>query len=230
VGKRVNGLADKDFEPESVRVIEQIRNEIIDGVRKPGSRLVERDLAEDLGVSRLPIRDALRVLVAEGLVTPRPRSWATVREFTASDVADLHEVRGALETMSFALAAQRHTREGLAQLREVLEVEIAAAAAQDFTTARRAGANFHEVVISMAGNDLLLELQTSLAPRMRWVLAQHDDLETMAHEHELLYNAIAERNVGLVKRLAEQHLDTSRGSLNDKRAREGIAGTTEDLH
>ncbi|MHC6178094.1 GntR family transcriptional regulator [Glutamicibacter endophyticus] len=226
----MNGLAGKDFEPESVRVIEQIRNEIIDGVRKPGSRLVERDLAEELGVSRLPIRDALRVLVSEGLVTPRPRTWATVREFSASDVADLHEVRAALEAMTFTLAAQRHTREGLAELREVLDRELAAAANQDYTTARRAGASFHEVVIKLAGNDLLLELQSSLAPRMRWLLAQHDDLQTMAHEHELLFEAIAERDVELVKRLVEQHLNTSRGSLADKRAREDEAATEAGIH
>ena len=78
------------FEPESERVTRRLRDEILDGVRGPGDRLVERDLAAELGVSRVPVRDALRALAAEGLVTPRPRSWAVVREFTASDVADLN--------------------------------------------------------------------------------------------------------------------------------------------
>ena len=72
------------FTPESERVTRRLRDEIIDGVRAPGSRLVERELAESLGVSRLPVREALKTLVAEGLVTPRPRSWAVVREFTTS--------------------------------------------------------------------------------------------------------------------------------------------------
>lgn len=214
------GLAEKNFEPESVRAIERIRNEIIDGVRQPGSRLVERDLAEELGMSRLPIRDALRVLVSEGLVTPRPRSWATVREFSATDITDLLEVRAALETMAFSLAAQRHTEAGLAQLREVLDEELAAAAAQDFVAARRAGAKFHEVVIALAGNELLLEVQGSLASRMRWLLAQHDELDLMAHEHELLFDAIAGRDLAQIEGLVQRHLSTSRGSLDLKHGSE----------
>ncbi len=119
--------ADGDFEPELVRVTARLRDDIIDGTRPPGSKLVERDLAAELGVSRVPVRDALRVLVAEGLVTPRPRTWAVVREFTAADVADLNEVRSAFELLTFQLAAQRHHRAGLDRLRDVVEVELAAA-------------------------------------------------------------------------------------------------------
>ncbi|PRA10706.1 GntR family transcriptional regulator [Arthrobacter sp. MYb211] len=207
--------------------MERIRNEIIDGVRPPGSRLVERELADELGVSRLPIRDALRALVSEGLVTPRPRSWATVREFTAPDIADLLEVRSALETVTFSLAAQRHTRHGLAELREVLDEELVAARAKDYITARRAGARFHEVVIQLAGNDLLSEVQGSLASRMRWLLAQHDELEVMAEEHEQLYEAIAGRDIVRLQQLVQQHLSTSRGSVTEKQAREDSSTARE---
>lgn len=119
------------FTPESERVTRRLRDEIIDGVRVPGSRLVERELAESLGVSRLPVREALKTLVSEGLVTPRPRSWAVVREFTTSDIADLDEVRSGLETLGFRLAAQRHTREGLERLRATVDAELDAARADD---------------------------------------------------------------------------------------------------
>ncbi|KAB2362945.1 GntR family transcriptional regulator, partial [Actinomadura montaniterrae] len=118
-------------EPESARVARLIRDDILDGVRPPGDRLVERDLADELGVSRVPVRDALKTLVSEGLVTLRPRTWAVVREFTASDIADLREVRSALEVLTFKLAAQRHTRAGLARLRAALDAELAAARAGD---------------------------------------------------------------------------------------------------
>ncbi|MGW2221768.1 GntR family transcriptional regulator, partial [Nonomuraea sp. NPDC001684] len=102
-------VAGAGFEPESVRVIRRLRDDILDGVRPPGSKLVERDLATELGVSRVPVRDALATLAAEGLVTLRPRTWAVVREFTARDVADLVEVRSAFEAVTFQLAARRHT-------------------------------------------------------------------------------------------------------------------------
>ncbi|MGW5095857.1 GntR family transcriptional regulator [Streptomyces nodosus] len=201
------------FEPESERVTRQLRDDILDGVRKPGSKLVERELAAQMGVSRVPVRDALRVLVAEGLVTPRPRTWAVVREFTPSDIADLAEVRGALEALTFRLAAQRRHRAGLDQLRSTLEEELQAARAGDAVRARRAAADFHETVTSMAANELLSELAGTFRSRMRWLLGQYDDLMAIAREHEALYAAIADRDVALVDELVSTHLENSRHAL-----------------
>jgi DNA-binding GntR family transcriptional regulator len=209
-----------DFIPESERVTRQLRDEILDGVRRPGSRLVEREVAEHLGVSRLPVRDALKALVAEGLVTPRPRSWAVVREFSASDVADLDEVRSALETLAFRLAAQRHTRAGLERLRADLDAELEAARAGDAVRARRAAADFHQTVVSLAANELLSELENVLRSRMRWLLGQHDDLLGIAREHEALYHAIADRDVARVESLVLAHLTTSRRAVTSRRDRE----------
>ncbi|TDQ00931.1 GntR family transcriptional regulator [Labedaea rhizosphaerae] len=194
------------FEPESERVTRQLRDEILDGARAPGDRLVERDLAADLGVSRVPVRDALRVLVAEGLVTPRPRSWAVVRAFTAADVANLNEVRAAFEPLTFRLAAQRRTDEGVERLRALVTDELAAARAGDAVRARRAAADFHEAVISLAGNDLLAELHGVLRSRLRWLLGQHDDLMAVAEQHEQLCAAIAAGDLALVDELAAAHL------------------------
>ncbi|CAM3099809.1 GntR family transcriptional regulator [Stackebrandtia soli] len=205
------------FEPESERVTRRLRDEIIDGSRAPGSRLVERDLAAELGVSRLPIRDALKSLVAEGLVTPRPRSWAVVREFTPTDVADLHEVRSALEVLTFRLAAERRTREGLDRLRADLDAELEAARGGDAVAARRAAADFHETVTSMAANELLSELGRTTSGRMRWLLAQHDDLMAVALEHAALYAAIADRDVERTLGLVAEHIENGRRAEVDKR-------------
>lgn len=208
------------FEPESERVTRQLRDQIIDGARAPGSRLVERELAAELGVSRLPIREALRALVTEGLVTPRPRTWAVVREFTPTDIADLDEVRTALETLTFRLAAQRRTRAGLAKLRADLDAELSAAREGDAVRARRAAADFHETVTSLADNELLNELGGTLRSRMRWLLGQHDDLVEVAEEHEDLYGAIADRDVPRVEELVMKHLSTSRAAVRRKNTRE----------
>ncbi|MFD4647511.1 GntR family transcriptional regulator [Streptomyces sp. NPDC057889] len=207
----------EEFEPESERVTRQLRDDILDGVRKPGSKLVERELAAQIGVSRVPVRDALRVLVAEGLVTPRPRTWAVVREFTPTDIADLNEVREALEVMTFRLAAQRGDRAGLGRLRSNLDEELAAARSGDAVRARRAAADFHETVTSMAANELLSELEGTLRSRMRWLLGRHDDLLAMALEHEALYAAVADRDVALVEELVVEHLENSRRAIADKR-------------
>ncbi|MDI3417748.1 GntR family transcriptional regulator [Streptomyces luteolus] len=200
------------FEPESDRVTRQLRDDILDGVRRPGSKLVERELAAELGVSRLPVRDALKALVNEGLVTPRPRTWAVVREFSPTDISDLDEVRSALETLTFRLAAQRSTRAGLDRLRADLDAELEAARRGDAVRARRAAADFHETVTWLAANELLSELERTLRSRMRWLLSRHDDLLAVAQEHEELYDAIASRDVPRVEELVMKHLETGRSA------------------
>ncbi|TCO26509.1 DNA-binding GntR family transcriptional regulator [Kribbella steppae] len=199
----------RSLESESERVTRLLRDEILDGVRAPGERLVERDVADGLGVSRVPVRDALKALVAEGLVTLRPRSWAVVREFTDSDIADLNEVRAAFEPLTFRLAAERRTREGLDRLRRALDEHLAAARANDAVLARRKAADFHEIVTELASNELLVEVERPLRSRMRWLLAQHDDLMAVADQHEGLYAAIANRDVAEAERLVAEHLALS---------------------
>ncbi len=200
------------FEPESERVTRQLRDEIISGHRPPGSKLVERDLAAELGVSRVPIRDALRTLVTEGLVTSRPRTWAVVRTFTPADVEDLHEIRSAIEVLAFRLAAQRWEEEGLARLRADLDRQLAAARAGDAVEARHAAADFHETVTALAANELLGEIEHLLHSRMRWLMGQHDDLLAIAAEHVELYDAIAAREVERVETLAKAHVFSSLGT------------------
>ena len=198
------------YESESERVARMLREEIIDGRRAPGSRLVERDLAADMGVSRIPVRDALHELVAEGLVTPRPRTWAVVRTFSETDVEELIEVRSALEVLAFRRAAVVGIDDQLRALRRSLATEQRAAAAGDVRAARQAGADFHEAVIEMAGNALLSELFGVTRSRMRWLLAQHSDLVPMAEEHVGLYQALADHDPDRAAALAQDHLVTSR--------------------
>lgn len=197
-------------ELESVRVTRLLRDDIMLGRRAPGSRLVERDIAAELNVSRLPVREAIRVLVGEGIVIARPRTWAVVREFTQRDIQDFAEVREAIETLIFAFAAERHDEEDLERLRAALARERAAAAAGDLIAGRAAAGEFHEVASSMAGNDMLRELVGIFTTRLRWLFGQFQDLEGMLAEHERLYDAIAARDVELLSVLVPQHLARGR--------------------
>jgi DNA-binding GntR family transcriptional regulator len=206
-------------ESETERVTRLLRGEILDGVRKPGDRLVERELAGALDVSRVPVREALQALAADGLVTLRPRSWAVVREFTDSDIADLNEVRVAFEPLTFRLAAERRTREGLDRLRRTLDQQLAAARAGNAVVARRKAADFHEIVTELASNELLVEIERPLRSRMRWLMAQHDDLIGVAGQHLDLFTAIANRDVAAAERLAAEHLAESQALIRDLRGR-----------
>lgn len=194
---------------ETVRVSGVLRNEIIDGKRTPGEKLVERNLATELGVSRVPVREALKQLASEGLVTNRPNTWSTVRIFSPSDIADLNEVRTVFDVLSFELAAQRHTREGLARLEEIMLKGQKLSKAGDAVGAHRCAAEFHAMVTELSGNQLLVEIGELLGSRMRWQLSQHDDLDFVAAEHANLYEAIARRDHAGVSELAARHLSTS---------------------
>lgn len=195
---------------ESTRIASWLRDAILDGLRAPGSRLIERDLASEFGVSRVPVRDALKVLVAEGLVELRPHTWAVVREFTDADLADLDEVRAVLEPLTFRLAAERHRRDGLVRLKQSLELEQSGARSGDGIGSRRAAADFHEIVTDLAENQLLSDMMKGIRSRLRWALSQHDDLQHFSEEHIALFDAIEARDADRAAALAAAHVETSR--------------------
>ncbi len=206
------------FEPEPQRVARALRDQIVVGERAPGSKLVERDLADELGVSRVPVREALRLLVAEGLVTPRPRTWAVVRTFTDDDVDDLLDVRAALEGLAARRAAEHRDPSRLGALADALGREDDAARRGDAVAARRAAADFHEALLAAAGNTVLDEVTAVTASRARWLLGQHEDLAQMAGEHRLLLEAIRAGDVEGAARTVAAHLRTSRSAVASLRS------------
>lgn len=194
-------------ELESSRVARVLRDDIILGRRLPGSRLVEREIAAQLNVSRLPVREAIRILVAEGIVVSRPRTWAVVREYTLDDVRDFAEVRAPIETMLFVYAAERHDAAGLAGLRAVLEREERAARNGDRAAAQAAAGDFHAYMAVLAGNEVLTELAGIFATRLRWIFGLNEDPIGMVVSHAELFEAIAARDAESVRRLVARHLD-----------------------
>nr|WP_280480910.1 FCD domain-containing protein [Nocardia cyriacigeorgica] len=103
-----------------------------------------------------------------------------------------------------------------------------AARSGDAAAARRAAADFHETVIRLTGNELLGEMHATLRSRMRWLLGRHDDLITVAREHQQLYDAIANRDLARVEELAVAHIDTSRALADRRAAAEAGESVTEN--
>ncbi len=210
-------------ELESARVTRILRDDIVLGRRLPGSRLIERDIAAELNVSRLPVREAIRALVAEGVVVARPRTWAKVREFTHRDIQEFSEVRESIEALIFALAAERHDEAGLARLQEAYERERDAALSGDSETARRAAGEFHEVAADLAGNEMLCELVGVFVTRLRWLFGQHDDLIGMSDEHRVILDAIIARDSEKLRHLIPQHLARGRAAAERRLAAQAYA-------
>ena len=211
-------------ELESGRVARILRDDIMLGRRAPGSRLVERDIARSLNVSRLPVREAIKTLVVEGIVVTRPRSWALVREFTLKDIQDFSEVRSALETLAFVLAAERHDDDGALRLREILDREEQAARSGDVENARIAAAEFHAAAVELADNTGLEELGQVFITRLRWLFGQHDALFDMAEEHREIYAAFTARAADRLRELIPLHLRRGRAAA-EERLRQRLAQT-----
>jgi DNA-binding GntR family transcriptional regulator len=196
-------------------VRERIRSGIADGRWAPGARLVERDLAEELAVSRVPVREALQMLEREGFVQLLPRRGAVVRELNRTVVQDLFDIRQALEVLAARLVAERIDDEGLARLHAVLEEGRRALEADDQAWSGTANTAFHETLLDLARNDSLRGLLEPLSGRLRWLFRQTRDYPRVQSEHEQLYAALAARDAELAAAVALAHVRASRHMVLD---------------
>jgi DNA-binding GntR family transcriptional regulator len=154
------------------KAYESIRSRILSGSFKPKSHLREKDLAESIGVSRTPVREALRKLAADGYVQFIPNRGAFVAEWTGSSLSDLIEVRAELAAMAGRLAASHVRREALAELGKLNQTMIDLAERRPsgyLTEVSRLNLRFHNVVLEAAGNEWLTSLmqQTAFLPMVQ---------------------------------------------------------------
>jgi len=174
---------------ETVR--DTLRTRIFEGHYAPGTRLVERDLAAEFSVSRLPVREALRMLRQEGLISDRGARGAEVSSLSPKDVEDLFDVRQSLEVLACRLAAKRATKEDLAYLKGLLDNAGAFLAKGSVMEAHRANSEFHDAITAIADNNFLKSALEPLQGRMHWLFRHVSDLPELIREHRELYAAIA---------------------------------------
>ena len=211
-------------------VREHIRRGIADGRWLPGSRLVERDLADEFRVSRVPVREALQMLEREGFVELLPRRGAVVRMLTPEVVSDLFDIRQALEVLAARCAAERIDDAGLERLHGVLLEGRQALEAGDQAWRGSANTAFHETVLDLAGNQSLRDLLEPLSGRLTWLFRQTRDHARVQAEHEQLYAALSARDAELAVAVALAHVRASRHMVLDApplAAPEGATGGTD---
>lgn len=192
------------------QVADIIRDRILEGTLMPGQRLVERTLASELGVSRIPVRDALNILRGEGFVTAFPNRGMLVTPMSRQDIEELFEVREALEVLAARRATENATSEELDKLAEALAHSEAAAARSDSRDVGRCNQEFHDLLTASAHNSLLTSLMVPLEGRLHWLLRQNDDPELLHFEHVELLKAIRSGDPELAAKRALSHVCTSR--------------------
>ncbi|MEV1021591.1 GntR family transcriptional regulator [Streptomyces sp. NPDC050264] len=191
------------------RVLATLRQEIIGGRLRPGDRLVERELAERFGVSRVPVREAIRALLSEGFVTFETPRRAVVRTLTRTDVTELYELREALEVYAAGLAAERAEPGGLAELAELLDRAALATGEGDDETIADINSRFHDRLLAMAGNGLLIGVMQPVDGRLRWLTRRNEAWSQQLDEHRRLYDAVAAGDPERARAVALGHVRTN---------------------
>jgi len=189
-------------------VSDQIRGQILDGKLRPGARLVEDRLSIELGVSRVPVREALLGLSREGLVTLERNRGASVTDISPETVAELVEVRALLEGLNAKLAARRHDPEIVAELRDTLKRGNAASKNGSPEELSRLNAEFHERLTEASRNSVLAGIMRSLRERTGLAFALNgrararDDWQ----EHAGILAAVIDGDEELATLLATRHV------------------------
>ncbi|WP_225079716.1 aspartate/glutamate racemase family protein [Streptomyces sp. CoT10] len=205
------------------QVRDEIRSRISDGRYPAGARLVEQRLADEYGTSRIPVREALRMLESEGLVVTVPRRGVVVASLSRADLEHLYNLRESLEAMAFRLAAARATPGEVRSLHRLLERMRAAVEGGDHREVVAVNTQFHSQVVEMAGNPYLGTALQPVDGRLRVMIGINHDYGRQFAEHEALIKAISDGDADRAAALAAAHVDASRHSTLDRYDEHGPA-------
>ena len=206
-----------EFLPLRDVVFNTLRKAILTGQLKPGERLMEVHLANKLGVSRTPIREAIRKLELEGLVIMIPRRGAEVAQITEKSLKDVLEVRRALDVLCIELACERITEEEIEELQMACAEFEQATKGKDTSVIAKADVKLHDIIVRATGNQRLQQLVNNLAEQMyryRFVYIKDDSQHTkLIAEHKEILESILERNKERAASAARIHIDNQEKSI-----------------
>ena len=191
-------------------VSEELKREILVGEIAPGTRMMEIELADEMGVSRTPVREAIRKLEKEGLVTIEPRKGAYASDVSIKDMVDVLEVREDLEAMAAAMAAQKVNKDEKQALIEATMEYKEAVESERTEDIIRCDEKFHQLIVNYSGNKTLIQLFSQvqeLALRFRYLY--YDDFsryERMPMEHREIEEAILSGDYEKARVAAGEHV------------------------
>jgi GntR family transcriptional regulator of gluconate operon len=190
---------------------DRIREQILGGGFHQGDHLVESRIAQDLNISRGPVREAFKLLRAEGLLQEEPRRGSFVVKLGPDDVREIYELRAAIEGRSARIVASQRDPAVLEHLRGLIGRIESAVEANDAPSVFAADLAFHEALVQAAGNARLDEVFTRYVPTLRALLRLDEhlyrSLDDIAMEHRPLLQSIEEGDAAKAAALAEEHSD-----------------------
>jgi len=193
-----------------VQALKQIQTAIKDRKLKPGDRLIETELANEMGISRFPIREALRQLEKEGLVQSIPFKGTTVARFSRKDIEDLYHLRGALEGLALRTLIPKTTAAEFKKLQTIVKAMTKAGEERKSRKVIEEDLRFHKRLCELSGNDKLLSVWLTLESQSRIFLNfekfQYSDLSNFIKWHEEILKAVQERHQEKAERILLEHL------------------------
>jgi DNA-binding GntR family transcriptional regulator len=196
-------------------VATELRRLILDGTLRPGERLIEDRLAELLGVSRNPIREAIRMLEAEGFLDVTARRGSFVATLSASQATDLFEVRLALEPLGARLAAAQPSGSHTGRMKQILAAVQTSPDSFELDTLSELHTELHALIFEMTGNSYLIAMAIPMVKRGQWLLRQSSPLRLPEawSEHHWLIAAIESGDPELAEAAARHHVLSVRGRI-----------------
>ncbi len=209
------------------KVLEKLRSAIQTNKLKPHQRLVEKEIARQMGVSRVPVRQAIHVLERDGLVVIEPRRGATVVDLSDQDVEEIYGLRTALETYAIGLVVQKAQESDINALQDIVDRMIRRATENHRPDQTNLDLKFHETICMLSGNRKLLEAWQRLSTQLRTILAfktlVFDDTQFIPRGHQRVVDAIRRRDATTAQRVLSEHIAMSADQL-----RKGFASSNTE--
>ncbi len=210
-------MKDEEYLPLRDVVFNTLRQEILTGKLKPGERLMEIHLANKLGVSRTPIREAIRKLELEGLVIMIPRRGAEVAQITLKSLQDVMEVRRALDVLAIELACERMGQAELDSIYQACENFKSAVRNGDTRLLAEADVAFHDKIVLSTGNTRLIQLVSNLSEQMyRYRFEYLKDVSShgiLQQEHLEMYHSILKKDKITAADVVRKHINNQEEAI-----------------
>lgn len=199
-----------DYKPLREVIFNTLREAIIVGELKPGERLMEVQLSEKMGVSRTPVREAIRKLELEGLVNMIPRKGAHVADLSVKDIIDVLEVRASLDGLATSLSASRITDDELKELKHIQTQFAQYVEKGNLHGLVKKDVEFHDIIYRSSRNEKLIQIANNLreqVQRFRVIyLKDYSSTQEIIREHMDIYESLNNRDSQAAQKIAQQHI------------------------
>ncbi|MBV7275989.1 GntR family transcriptional regulator [Clostridium thailandense] len=209
-----------DLRPIREIVLERLRMAIIDGTLEQGDRLVETTVAENMGVSRTPVREAFRQLEIEGLAENVPRKGTIVKGISKKDIIEIYEIREMLEGLEFRLACFNISESQISELKGKISIMEQYIDNNDITGYWKAHGEFHDIILYCSGNkrliDQMKQIYEYLSRLRNFTLVMNERRLQAMKEHKALIEAFEKKDEMLAEKIGREHTVNAKKFLADK--------------